>query len=376
MLKDSVLRQSALLLHHASSSGPSTPALWRVRLFHSPPDFHSPYNPDDASDEPSSHTVWTKSATGMVKDMFMKHRLLKSQDIWRMGTEGTRPVIQATQAIDDEGRIRMKRVSNIREGRRVWVPPPVTPLPHHPFQAMRFLKHNILGGLEAQNLIHKAKVLMPIATAQGILDSERAAMRAYRRQVFEANKMGRDPPTEVPKPRTHMPEYYWALGPTPDVRPTYDESDLQRPMTKEEVEANTDAQGWSRAEQLEKAYHEAKALERDLISARRTVRRAAHKAERERAKEERAQMLAMGLGPKIAQEKRRAAAIESIENYARETGEDVGDWIKELEEAHLPTDQYPERIGEVVNPTRVDGKLRLTPATPRTNSSKIHKSRR
>ncbi|GMK56578.1 hypothetical protein CspeluHIS016_0304180 [Cutaneotrichosporon spelunceum] len=303
-------------------------------------------------------------------DMFKKHRFLKSQDIWQIGTEGTRPVIQAARAIDHEGRIRMKRVSNIREGRRAWIPPPATPLPHHPFQAMRFLKHNILSGLEAQNLIHKVTVRLPITTAEGILESERSAMRAYRRRVFEANKAGLDPPTEVPTPRSHQRMYYWALGPAPEVKQTHEESELRRPVTKEEVEAKMDEQGWMRAEKLEKAYHEAKALENELISARKTVRQAAHKAEREREKEERAQMLAQGLGPKMAQERRRAAAIASIEKYARETGEDVSDWIKELEEAKLPSNRYPGQVDETINPTRIDGKLSLNPGTPRANPNK------
>lgn len=314
--------------------------------------------------------------------MFQKHRFLRAQDIWKMGTEGTRPVIQATQSLDAEGRIRMKRVSNIREGRRMWVPPPVTPMPHHPFQAMRwvplpgwlantrFLKHNILGGLEAHKLIHKAKVSVPITSAEGILEAERGAMRLYRRRVFEAKKAGKEEPIEVPQPRTHDRQFFWMLGPEPEERVVHEESELHKPLTTEEVEAKMDEQGWSRAEQLEKAYHEAKALERELIEARRTVRRTAFKAERERAREERKEMLEQGLGPRIAQERRRATAIERIEAYARETGEDVSDWIKELEEARLPSDQYPEPVGEVINPTRVEGKLRLVPDIPRKRSNK------
>ncbi|CAK9783263.1 hypothetical protein CC85DRAFT_282006 [Cutaneotrichosporon oleaginosum] len=325
---------------------------------------------------PSPHTLWTRSATAIVKGMLQKHRFLKTQDIWRMGTEGTRPTIQATQMIDAQGRIRMKRVSNIREGRRIWVPPPVTPLPHHPFQAMRFLKHNILGGLEAQNLVHKTVVKVPIRSAEGILEAERSAMRVYRRQVFEAKKAGLEPPTSVPEPRTHEREYYWTLGAPSEPRVIYEESDLSKPMTKEEVEAKTDELGWERAEQLEKAYHDAKALERELIDARKAVRKAKFLAERQQLKEERREMLEQGLGPKLAQEKRRAAAIESIENYARETGEDVSDWIKELEEAVLPSNRYPERVTEVVNPVRVDGKLRLTPGIPRQNTAKTLSSRK
>lgn len=85
----------------------------------------------------ASPQSWTKSATAIVRDIFASKRYLKAQDIWKIGTADTRPIMQPTTAIDQWGRIRMKRVSNIREGRRVWVPPPVAPMPHHPFQAMR-----------------------------------------------------------------------------------------------------------------------------------------------------------------------------------------------------------------------------------------------
>jgi hypothetical protein len=213
--------------------------------------------------------------------------------------------------------------------------------------------------------------MVPITTAEGILEAERQAMRAWRRQVFVAKKYGNDPPTEVPKPRTHAREYYWTLGPEPEEPAHYDESDLSKPLTKEEVEAKIDEKGWASAEALEKAYHDAKALERELIDARKAVRKAKYKEEREEAKAMRAEHRAQGLLPRMAQERRRQNAIASIEKYAAETGEDVSDWIKELEEASLPTDRYPEQVEEAVNPKRIGGKLRLTPGIPRTNPAKL-----
>lgn len=80
---------------------------------------------------------WTVSATSLVRDILSKNRYMKNPQIWQAATFGERPILQAKTALDLNGRIRMKKVSNIREGRRQWVPPPVKPLPEHPFQSMR-----------------------------------------------------------------------------------------------------------------------------------------------------------------------------------------------------------------------------------------------
>lgn len=84
-----------------------------------------------------SGVPWTVSATTIVRNALSTHRYLKAPQIWAIGTQGIRPTLQPKLAFDKEGRIRMKKVSNIREGKRQWVPPPQKPLPDHPFQSMR-----------------------------------------------------------------------------------------------------------------------------------------------------------------------------------------------------------------------------------------------
>jgi hypothetical protein len=54
-----------------------------------------------------------------------------------MCTEGERPSFSPQYALDNEGRIRMRAVANVRERRVPWVPPPIKPLPDHPFQSMK-----------------------------------------------------------------------------------------------------------------------------------------------------------------------------------------------------------------------------------------------
>lgn len=235
-----------------------------------------------------------------------------------------------------------------------------------------FLKSNILKALESQNLIHQVKVRVPITEPDEILNAEKAAMRKYRRMVFEAEKIGAPVPLTVPEPSTTRAEYFWTLGPHPshlgaeDARPV----PAEVPITAQEVAEKMPEEGWARAEALEKAYHEAKALENELIAARKAVRKARYLQEREDAKREKEEIRAQGLGPRMAQERLRAAAIESIEKYARETGEDVTDWFEEIETAELP-DAYPSNgRAEVENPRRIGGKLRLTPDVPRKNQNK------
>jgi hypothetical protein len=62
---------------------------------------------------------------------------MKTSDIWATGTEGERPVMVQQFALNQQGGIRMRKVHNLREGKVPWVPPPVKPLPEHPFQSMR-----------------------------------------------------------------------------------------------------------------------------------------------------------------------------------------------------------------------------------------------
>lgn len=195
--------------------------------------------------------------------------------------------------------------------------------------------------------------------------------------VFEATKYGKEPPLQVPEPRTTNTEYYYTLGPAPDAEKG--ESNMpvpqDEPITPDEIAAKMPAEGWRRAEALEKAYHEAKALENELIAARKAIRKARYLQEREEQKREKEELRESGLINRMRQEKVRAAAIASIEKYAMETGEDVSDWFDEIENAELPDDARTS-FGEVINPKRVDGKLRLTPDVPRKNPRKNPLNRR
>lgn len=80
---------------------------------------------------------WTTSAVSLVRAALTRHRFMKSADIWNEGTAGERPVMQPQFALNPQGGIRMRRAANVREGRVPWVPPPVKPLPEHPFQSMK-----------------------------------------------------------------------------------------------------------------------------------------------------------------------------------------------------------------------------------------------
>lgn len=72
-----------------------------------------------------------------MRDIFKTQRYLKTQEIWKLGTVGERPELPELIRLDNRGSVRMKRVSNIREGRRIWVPPPQVSMPNHPFQSKR-----------------------------------------------------------------------------------------------------------------------------------------------------------------------------------------------------------------------------------------------
>lgn len=45
--------------------------------------------------------------------------------------------MQLDHEIGADGRIRMKRVANMREGRRPWVPAPKPRFPEHPFRSVK-----------------------------------------------------------------------------------------------------------------------------------------------------------------------------------------------------------------------------------------------
>ena len=77
------------------------------------------------------------TAIRLIRTLLEKHGRLSTPQIWAKGTEGYKPILQPAQELTRDGDIRMKIVSNVREGRRIWVPPPVHPMPHHPFQSVK-----------------------------------------------------------------------------------------------------------------------------------------------------------------------------------------------------------------------------------------------
>ena len=77
------------------------------------------------------------TAIRLIRNLLEKHERLSTPQIWEIGTEGFKPILQPVQEYTEHGNIKMKKVANMREGRRVWIPPPVLPMPHHPFQSVK-----------------------------------------------------------------------------------------------------------------------------------------------------------------------------------------------------------------------------------------------
>lgn len=138
-----------------------------------------------------------------------------------------------------------------------------------------------------------------------------------------------------------------------------------------------DDEKWRQAEKLEVAFHQARELEEELIAARKEARAKRFKEEREAYRKQRDEDRQLGRDGAIAQEKRRAIAIASIEKYAEETGEDVSAWYEEIEGVELPN-AYPGPIPDFrpKDTAKVDGRVRLTPVPPRRKESKMEHSRR
>jgi hypothetical protein len=67
----------------------------------------------------------------------MEHKFLSTQEIYQMGTGHLRAPIQPSHVIRPDGRIKMKRVATMREGRRTWIPPATASFPEHPFRSVR-----------------------------------------------------------------------------------------------------------------------------------------------------------------------------------------------------------------------------------------------
>jgi hypothetical protein len=77
------------------------------------------------------------TATSLVRHFLSTHHQLSTAELFRLATADFKPALPEAHALDQQGRIRMKRVANMREGRRIWVPPPTPPFPDHPFRSVR-----------------------------------------------------------------------------------------------------------------------------------------------------------------------------------------------------------------------------------------------
>ncbi|WVR07953.1 hypothetical protein IAU60_004996 [Kwoniella sp. DSM 27419] len=295
------------------------------------------------------------SATRIIQSLLSKHDHLSTQQIFQMSTDNLRPVLQPAHVLGDDGRIKMKRVSNMREGRRPWVPIPAAPFPDHPFQSVNFLKRTILASLESQGLIHMARIHRPIETEEERRAAVQAAMRLTRKDERTAERL-KQPAPPPRQPKTTIQEFAWKIGPAPETHKAeeqeYDEdgerteeSDRALAMRMRQAWAAGRPQSssssrapdpqdmavrWDRAAKLEEAFRRAKVLEDEQIAQRKEARAKAYKLERMQRKQEREEDELAGRSEAVRAEKRRIAALEAIEKYAQETGEDVSAWYEEL----------------------------------------------
>ncbi|WVF68377.1 hypothetical protein IAT40_003142 [Kwoniella sp. CBS 6097] len=303
------------------------------------------------------------SATRIIQNLLTKNEHLSTQQIFQMSTENMRPILQPAHVIDKDGRIRMKKVSNMREGRRPWVPMPTAPFPDHPFKSVSFLKRTILTSLESQGLIHKARIERPIETEEERQEAIQKAMKLTRKAERTALRL-REPVPPPRQPKTTVTEYAWKMGPRPELTEAeekeraaeqedndgeYDEdlaaerADRDRSMRlyAASLAKRGEAAGagpsvdqvalrWDQAAKLEESFHRAKEIEAQQIAQRQTARREAYKIEREQKKRERAEDQSSGRAEAVRAERKRIEALEAIEKYAQQTGEDVSGWYEEL----------------------------------------------
>lgn len=85
----------------------------------------------------AQYTPPRESGVEIVKKLLIEHKFLSTQDIWQLATGHLKPKIAPSQVVNPDGTIKMKRVATMREGRRIWIPPPGQRYPDHPFQSVR-----------------------------------------------------------------------------------------------------------------------------------------------------------------------------------------------------------------------------------------------
>lgn len=80
-----------------------------------------------------------QSATALVRSFLSQHPTLSTQELFKLGVEDERPALQPDHELTPDGKVRLKRVSNMREGSRTWVPPPTPRYPGHPFRSVQYV---------------------------------------------------------------------------------------------------------------------------------------------------------------------------------------------------------------------------------------------
>ncbi|WRT69822.1 uncharacterized protein IL334_006813 [Kwoniella shivajii] len=345
------------------------------------------------------------SATRIVQSLLSAHPHLSTQQIYQTATDHLRPVLRPAHVLDQQGRIRMKKVSNMREGRRPWIPMPTPPFPEHPFKSVNFLKRTILASLESQGLIHKSRVQKPIETDEERHAAIATAMRLTRKNERTAIRLKEPvPPPRIPK--TTVTEFAWKMGPLPprldengkiimagtgkreqiEEEEIYDEdgersekadrelafrmhtawqtnrgsplppssssssSQDARQQPEQRQSENMSSQEmeirWDQAARLEESFQRAQEIEAQQIEERQNARRDAYRAAREQKKKERLEDELAGRTDAIKAEKKRIQALEAIQAYANQTGEDVSGWYQELgisEGESIPISEEPRR---------------------------------
>jgi hypothetical protein len=226
-------------------------------------------------------------------------------------------------------------------------------------------------------VIHKRQLLRPLETEEehkaAIWKAESVNRKAERRAVLKGH-----PTPAMRAPATNVAVWAWLLGPLPekiqvhdvdqheypenddnaqasediveqhDSPPHLSASDAQvasiprpqaqlrfpPPHTVEEARAKTDYivndEAWNWAAMSEFEYHKAKLLEAKAAAERQTVRRQRYRELREEQRRQAIEDAEKGVDVDLRKEERRLKAIQDIEEYAQQTGEDVSGWFNEI----------------------------------------------
>jgi hypothetical protein len=194
-----------------------------------------------------------------------------------------------------------------------------------------YFKKSILHHLEASGLIRLIEYQRPITDQAGRDEAIRKARVYTIRRETTAKKTARKaglpyrPDTvEAVEPVFFSKHYAWVLGDSsePDLRST------PIPAPK-----NADL-AWSAAEELERRRLLAEEEEAERIAERKERRKLKYKQEGEAYKAERQRLIDAGLWEQFlatkAKEAQREEAIDTVRQYAEQTGEDVSAWFQEL----------------------------------------------